>query len=134
MNGFDPTGSADAVAPWPSTATVPSPVRSGFSGHGAWLWMGISSKRRGARGGSHLGQRSSWEVAVVAHGGGTTPSGSVDDGGWLRCSSGLNKRSGSLAMGSSCFPQAFNCGDRGGRWRAMMTARVLGLGVLHVKI
>jgi hypothetical protein len=42
---------------------------------------GISSKWRGAHGGSHLGQRPSWEVAVVAHDGGATSTGSVDDGG-----------------------------------------------------
>jgi hypothetical protein len=76
---------------------------------------GISSKRRGAHGGSHLGQRSSWEVAVVAHDGGATSTGSVDDGGWLWCSSGLNKTSGSLAMGSSCFPRPSTVVSGGGR-------------------
>jgi hypothetical protein len=45
MNGPDLTRSASVAAPWPSAAMVPSPMRSGFSGHGAWLWMGISSKQ-----------------------------------------------------------------------------------------
>jgi hypothetical protein len=117
-----------------SAVTVPSLARSGFSIHSAWLWMGIRSKQRGAHGGSHLGQQSSWEVAVVACNGGATPSGSVDDGGWLRCSSGLNKRSGSLATGSSCFPKPSIAVTGGGRRRATTAARVLGLGVLLVKI
>jgi hypothetical protein len=104
-----------AAAPWPSAETVPSPVRSGFSGHDGWLWMAISSKRRVARGGSHLGQRSSWEVVVAARDGGATPSVSVDDDGWLRCSFSLNKRSGSLAIGSSCFPKPSITVSNGGR-------------------
>jgi hypothetical protein len=104
-NSSNPTGPVGAAAPWLSAAMVPSPVRSRFSGHGTRLWMGISSKWRGARGGSHQGQRSSWDVEVVAHDGGAIPSGLVDDGGRLRCSSSLNKRLGSLATGSSYFPK-----------------------------
>jgi hypothetical protein len=74
MNGSDFIGSL-------GTAPAPTPARSGFSGHGAWLSMGISSKQRGAHMCSHLGQQSSWEVTVAAHDGGATPSGLVDDGG-----------------------------------------------------
>jgi hypothetical protein len=81
MNGSHSTESAGVVAPWPSIAAAPNPARSGFSGHDARLSMGISSKQSGARGGSHLGQWSSWETAVVVHDGGATPSGLVYDGG-----------------------------------------------------
>jgi hypothetical protein len=70
----------------------------------------------------------------VARDDGATPSGSVDDGGRLRCSSGLNKRWRCLVMGSSCFPKPSIAVSGGERWRVMMTARVLGLGVLRVKI
>jgi hypothetical protein len=70
----------------------------------------------------------------VAHNGGRTPPGLVDNGGWLRFSSGSNKRSGSLAMGSSCFPKPSIAVSGGGSRRATMAARVLGLGVLRVII
>jgi hypothetical protein len=70
----------------------------------------------------------------VARDGGTTPLGSVDDGGRLQFSSGSNKRSGSLATGSSCFPRPLVVVSGGGKWRVMMAAMVLGLGVLRVKI
>jgi hypothetical protein len=103
---------------------VPSPARSGFSSHGARLWTSISSKWRGAHWGSHQGQPSSWEVAVAAHDGGTNTLGSIDDGGQLRCSSGLNKRSGSLATGSSCFLEPSIIASGGGRQCATMVARV----------
>jgi hypothetical protein len=73
-------------------------------------------------------------VAVAARDGGVTPSGLVDDGGWLQCSSSLNKRLRSLAMGSSCFPKPSITVSSGERRCAMMAARVLGLGVLWVKI
>jgi hypothetical protein len=126
MNGSDFTGSAGRA--------VPTLVGSRFSGRGARLSMGISSKRRGARGGSHLGQQSSWEAAVAAHDGGATLSGLVDNGGRLRCSSGLNKRSRSFATesSSSLKPSIAASGSR--RWRAMAVARVLGLSILWVKI
>jgi hypothetical protein len=55
MNGSDLNRSADAVATWPSATAAPSPVRSSFLGHGARLSVGISSKWRGTRWGSHLG-------------------------------------------------------------------------------
>jgi hypothetical protein len=70
----------------------------------------------------------------VAHDGGTTPPGLVDDGGRLRFSSGSYKRPGSLATGSSCFLKPSIAVSSDGRWRATTTARVLGLGVLRVKI
>jgi hypothetical protein len=60
--------------------------------------------------------------------------GSVDDGGRLWFSSDSNKRSGSLTTGSLCFLKPSIVVSGGGRWCAMMTARVLGLGVLWVKI
>jgi hypothetical protein len=75
------TGMAGAVAQWSNMTVAPTLVRSGFLGHGPWLSTGISSKWRGARGGSHIGQRSSWEAALAARDGGATPSSSVDDGG-----------------------------------------------------
>jgi hypothetical protein len=70
----------------------------------------------------------------VARDGSTTPPGSVDNGGRLRFSSSSNKRSGSLAARSSCFPKPSIAVSGGGRRRAMTAARVLGLGVLRVKI
>jgi hypothetical protein len=68
--------------------------------------------------GSHLGHQSSWEVVVAARDDGATPLGSVDDGGQLQCSSGLNKRSGSFATGSSCFPKPSIAASGDGKWRA----------------
>jgi hypothetical protein len=56
--------------------------------------------------------------------GGTTPPGSVDDGDRLHFSSGSNKRSGSLAMGTSCFPEPSIAVSYGGRRCAMAAARV----------
>jgi hypothetical protein len=126
MNGSNFTGSAGGA--------VPTLAGSRFSSHGARLSIGTSSKWRGARGGSHLGQQSSWEAAVAARDGGTTPSGLVDDGGQLRCSSGLNKRSGSFATESSCSLKPSIAASGGRRWRAMAMARVLGLCILWVKI
>jgi hypothetical protein len=70
----------------------------------------------------------------VARDGGTTPPGSIDDGDRLRFSSGSNKRSGSLAMGSSCFPKPSIAVSGDGRRLATTTTRVLGLGVLRDKI
>jgi hypothetical protein len=71
---------------------------------------------------------------TVARDGDTTPPGSVDDGGRLRFSFGSNKRLGSLTTGSSCFPKPSIAVSDSGRRRAMTAARVLGLGVLRVKI
>jgi hypothetical protein len=36
--------------------------------------------------------------------------------------------------GFSCFPKPSIAASGGGRWRATMMARVLGLGILRVKI
>jgi hypothetical protein len=70
----------------------------------------------------------------VARYSGATPSGSVDNGGWLWCTSGLNKRPGSFAMGSSCSPKPSIVASGGGRRRATVVARVLGLSNLWVQI
>jgi hypothetical protein len=71
---------------------------------------------------------------TVAHDASTTLSGSVDDGGRLQVSFGTNKRSKSLATGSSYFPNLSIAASGGGRRRATTAARVIGLGVLLVKI
>jgi hypothetical protein len=124
-----------AVARLSSTARRHGPRQSSSAwGSGAWEAPGLRAKWRAARGDSYLGQ--SWRRAAmtVAHDGSTTPTGSIDDGGRLQFSSGSNKRLTRLAMGFSCFSKPSIAVSGGGRWRAMTTARVLGLGVLRVKI
>jgi hypothetical protein len=117
-----------------STAGSHGPRWSSFArGSGAWEATGLRAKWRAARGDSYLGQRWRRKATIVARDGGTTPPGSVDDDGRLRFSSGSNKRSGSLATGSSCFPKPSIAVSGSGRWRAMAAARVLGLGVCGSK-
>jgi hypothetical protein len=48
-------------------------MRSGFSGYGAWILTGFSSKRRGGHRGAHLGQQIGRQAAGVARSGGRLP-------------------------------------------------------------
>jgi hypothetical protein len=95
---------------------------------------GKEAKQRGDHGGAHLGQQTARRAAVVTHGGGAAPPGSGDDGGSLWWTSGSERMMGSFAAGSSTSSQPSIEASGGGRWRAMVAARVLGLDVLRDKI
>jgi hypothetical protein len=102
MNGTGFTKSSQWRGESAGAVAAQTPTSSGFSGYGSWLLMGISSKQGRARRDSHLGQLSSREAAIAARDGGADLAGSVDDGGSLRCTTGLNERPGSYATWSLC--------------------------------